>query len=415
MIKYKEGILKLNFSKDILEVLWNVSFFLLMLSVICFGGKNNFYHIAFFLFTGISVVDGIVKKKMTSKVFIPMHTLWYGVFVVLGIISSLWADNFSLTFVPLTKLIIILVVTYCLIMHTDSYEKLETYIDIVIAASLFLVVYIFVKTPVSAWFDGFLGQVTNYNTNDIGCAVSIAVILSYYKGFIKNRKLMYVLCAVFFFVVVLTSSRKSLLMSGLGIIMMTVFNFRARNYVLRIFAIVVIMLFAVFLIYQIPDLYNTVGVRIDKMIEFFMDDKSVDSSLMVRRYFIDMAKQFYFENPVFGIGLNNFSYRVNLYGKYASYAHNNYCEIAADLGSIGLVTYYWFYAYALLKLIKQVFDGHKTALLFTSLMMLFIVFEYGMVNYYKMQVHLVIAAAFVAISLNDSSDRKKFDAAEISL
>ena len=53
-------------------------------------------------------------------------------------------------------------------------------------------------------------------------------------------------------------------------------------------------------------------------------------------------------------------------------------------------------------------------MLFTPLMLLFLVFEYGMVNYYKTQVHLVIAVAFIAIVLNDKSDDKKYLMAENS-
>ena len=410
MISYKDGILRLNFTSDIPDYLWGVSFFMLMLSVICFGsttpGANYFYYFVFFLFIGTSLALTLTQRIRTGKILFSLHTFWYGVFVLLALASSIWADSFETAFVPLSKMVQILAVTYCLILHLDSEERLEQYIRIVLAASAFMVVYIFVKTPVEQWFSGFLGVVTSYNSNDVGCALTIAVLFSFYEAYVKRRKGFYLACLPFFFVVILTSSRKALFMSVLGVLMMVTFNYRARNYILRVLCALLAGILAVVLIYRVPYLYQTVGVRLDNMIEFLFSDHTnkanIDYSLTLRRFYIDMAKSFFAERPLFGIGLNNFSYRILEYGRSFTYAHNNYWEIAADLGIVGFITYYWFYAYLFVKLVRQMLDGHKTALLFISVLLLFIIFEYGMVNYYKMQVHLVLAAAFCAVSLNDA-------------
>ncbi len=196
-------------------------------------------------------------------------------------------------------------------------------------------------------------------------------------------------------------------MSALGILLIVTFNYRARNYILRVLCVVALGVLAVILIYNIPYLYRTVGVRLDSMIAYLMNDgtsgATVDYSMTLRRYYIDMAKSFFWEKPFFGIGLNNFSYRIRDYGMNLSYAHNNYWELATDLGIVGIIAYYWFYVYLFFKLIRQMIDGQKTALLFTPVVLLFLIFEYGMVNYYKMQVHLVLAAAFVAVYLNSTA------------
>ena len=210
---------------------------------------------------------------------------------------------------------------------------------------------------------------------------------------------------------ILTSSRKALIMCLLGVLLMVVFNYRARNYMLRVLIAIVLLIVALVLVYEIPYLYRTVGVRLDKMIEFIMSDRTVDNSLALRSFYIDMARSYFAESPLIGIGLNNFTYRIHDYGSRLSYAHNNYMEIAADLGVVGLVIYYWFYIYLLFKLGRQVLDGHKNALLFFAMMILFMIFEYGMVNYYKMQVHLIIAAAYVVTVMNDRADRDGREAA----
>ncbi|MCL2508039.1 MAG: O-antigen ligase family protein [Oscillospiraceae bacterium] len=405
MINYENGILKINSKRSFFDVLWGISFFLFMLSVICYSvdqSKNYFYFFVFFLLFGVCAADFLVRKLSFRRIWLPLHTIWYGLFLLLCVISTIWAQSFDVAMLPMSRMVQILVITMFLVYFVDSEDRMELYLNILIAATMYMTVYIFVKTPYDMWFDGFLGQVTNYNTNDVGFALSICFLLSFYKAFVKKKFYMYAVCALTFTAAVLTSSRKALLMCVMGMGMMVVFNYRKKNYMLRVFCFIGVLILAVILIYQIPELYNTVGKRMDRMIDFFMVDKTVDQSLYLRRVFIDMAQSFFADSPIFGHGINNFQYLSGLSGEIATYAHNNYWELAADLGVLGLVAYYWFYAYMLVKLFLQMIDGHKLSLLFLPVMILFLVFEYGMVNYYKMQVQLMIAMSFVTINLNDS-------------
>ena len=401
---------------DILETIWNVSFFLLMLSVICFGntksGTNYYYYAVFFLFIGVSYLEVLLDRGWYRHLYLPLHTIWYGLFVALSIVSSIWAQSFATTILPLSKMIQILVLTNCLIQHVRNEKRLEQYLRIMMAASLFLIVYLLVRTPFSRWFSGFLGHGTGYNTNDIGLSIAVCVLISFYEAHVRGRRICFVLTALSLFAVILTSSRKGVLMSIFGIVVIAVFHYRARKYMLRVLCNLAAVVLLVFLIYQIPPLYRAIGMRIDAMLSYFLEDQEVDYSISLRRYFIDIAKSILREHPLFGIGLNNFSYHVRAYGTTLTYCHNNYWEIAAGLGIVGLITYYWFYLYLFLRLARQVLDGHKSALLFMALLLQFLVFEYGIVNYYKTQSHLVIAAAFCAVMINAAAEREQTEAAE---
>lgn len=402
---------RLKKKRDILETIWNVSFFLLMLSVICFGntksGTNYYYYAVFFLFIGVSYLEVLLDRRWYRHLYLPLQSIWYGLFVVLSIVSSIWAQSFATTVLPLSKMIQILLLTNCLIQHVRNEKRLEQYIRVMLAASLFLIVYLLVRTPFSQWFSGFLGHGTGYNTNDIGLSIAVCVLMSFFEAHVRGRRLCYLLTGLSLFAVILTSSRKGILMSIFGIVVIAVFNYRARKYMLRVLCILSAIVLLVFLIYQIPPLYQAIGIRIDAMLSYFMEDQEADYSISLRRYFIDIAKSILREHPLFGIGLNNFSYYVRAYGTTLTYCHNNYWEIAADLGIVGLVTYYWFYLYLFLRLGRQVLDGHKSALLFMALLLQFLVFEYGIVNYYKTQSHLVIAAAFCAVMINARAERGK--------
>ena len=402
-----DGRLRLR-TDGIPDTLWSVSFFMLMLSVICFGGEDEFilYLMSFFAFVGYSVLLFFFRNRRNLRIYLPLQTIWYGAFILLAALSGLWADSLASALYPISRMIQVLAVTYCMEIYLENEENLERYITAVMAATLFMIVYIFVRTPRSRWFSGFLGQVTQYNTNDVGCALSVCVLFAFYEAYVHKKRICYVLAAAAFFTAILTSSRKALLMCVFGILMIVGFNYRTRNYILRVLIILAGLTAVMILIYQIPYLYGTVGMRMERMFNFVMNDDASDKSLTLRSYYINMAKMFFNENPVLGIGINNFSFRIREYNGFSAYAHNNYMEIASDLGIVGLVVYYWFYLYLVLKLFKQTLNGHKNALLFLSLMLLFIVFEYGMVNYYKLQVQMGIAAALSVVSMNDRRDRE---------
>ena len=78
MVSYKDGILRLNFSSGIPDFLWGVSFFMLMLSVICFGsttsGANYFYYFVFFFFIGVSAALALTERLRTGKIYFSLHT-----------------------------------------------------------------------------------------------------------------------------------------------------------------------------------------------------------------------------------------------------------------------------------------------------------------------------------------------------
>jgi len=410
MIEYKNNILRIGFSRSFFDLLWAVSFFLFMLSVICYNNfeyNNYFYFFVFFLLFGVCAAEFLIRKLSLQRVWLPLHTIWYGLFLLLCLISTIWAESFDIAVKPMSRMLQILIITLFITYFIDSEERLDLYLNALIAATVYMTVYIFVKTPPDRWFRGFLGSATGLNTNDVGLALSICVIVSFYKAFVKKQYYLYIVSAAVFVAAVLTSSRKALMMSVLGAGMIVIFNYRKRNYVLRLLIFLSILVLAVILVYQIPALYNTVGVRMDRMINYLMVDRSGDYSMYLREMYISLARSFFADSPIVGHGINNFSYLSGLSGATATYAHNNYWELAADLGVVGLLVYYWFYLYLMVKLFFRMLDGHKLALLFLPIMLLFFVFEYGIVNYYKMQSHLLIALSFIALTLIDKEKAAK--------
>lgn len=64
-----------------------------------------------------------------------------------------------------------------------------------------------------------------------------------------------------------------------------------------------------------------------------------DMSMMHRIELLNAAFDVFMRNPIFGVGLNNFSAIAARYTHYPMVCHNTYLEIASNLGVIGLIAF----------------------------------------------------------------------------
>jgi hypothetical protein len=104
------------------------------------------------------------------------------------------------------------------------------------------------------------------------------------------------------------------------------------------------------IVMKIDFFYNILGMRLEKMVYAFLDIGG-DSSTIDRLYLIQEGTRLFSANPILGYGLDNFRY-LSVMGKYA---HNNYIELACDLGLIGAAIYYSFIVFLIIKAAKKVF------------------------------------------------------------
>ncbi len=405
---------RVNINKSAWGIIDFISDFSILLLFVClttFGsseeGANYLYYFSFILFIVISTIKLLAKTNRNGKIFFSIHTIWYLLFIALGIVSALWSYNIAYTFNPIQRMVQILLITFCLQIYVENEKDFERLLDLLIIACTIMTAYIFIKTPFEEWSVGFLGQVTGYNTNAIGAFASICAMIASYKGLILKKRAYLLLTVAFVMLCILTSSRKALFFAIFGIFLLVLFDTKKSNYFIKLMIVFGLLVVVLFLILNIPFLYEAIGRRLVSMEVFFKDDVSADSSLALREYFRYMAKRFYIENPVKGIGLNNFSAYLLQYSEKSSYSHNNFTEIASGLGTIGLLVYYWFYAYLLIKLLNQMLKGQRLAILFFPMICLIIIFEYAMVNYYSSVIQIIIVATYIAVCLNDTKIKKK--------
>lgn len=98
-----------------------------------------------------------------------------------------------------------------------------------------------------------------------------------------------------------------------------------------------------------------IGFRLEGMFNgFFGNEEEMDGSTYTRIQLVDFGKEIFAQRPWLGYGVCNFRavYLSYFPGRHALYAHNNYIELLVDLGIVGLVLYYIFYIYLIVRLFK---------------------------------------------------------------
>ncbi|QAY67785.1 O-antigen ligase family protein [Paenibacillus protaetiae] len=99
--------------------------------------------------------------------------------------------------------------------------------------------------------------------------------------------------------------------------------------------------------------------------------------------------------PLFGYGIGNFS----VISEFDMYAHNNYVELLADLGSVGFLIYYAMYFYLFFKLSKGVFLKENDLVFPFIIVVLIMISETGLVSYNVgyIQILLVLSYSWLKI------------------
>lgn len=150
--------------------------------------------------------------------------------------------------------------------------------------------------------------------------------------------------------------------------------------------IIVLVLYSYQALLSVPAFYNTVGWRIENMVE----DKA-DKSADERNQLIDDAISTG-NNHLFGVGLDNSKY-------YSStrevYAHNNYFEFYADFGLLGMLAYYSFYVAFLFKIMlyhPTEKEKQQEQNFYLAIIMMMIFTEWFQIVYYNFGYHLILSS-----------------------
>lgn len=409
MFSFSNGILRIKKDRPGLDLFIDFSFLLLICAVFTNGGEEGesyFYYITFFLFFGLTCIKLLTSLKTQGGAIIPAFTLWYGGFTLLSLMSALWATNPQTSLKVISRLIQSLVITFAMSQNYATRAGLFRCMRMFSWAGAFVAVYALANTPFDEWFKGFLGWTAlSLNPNTVGMIFTICLIISLYFALYCNEKRYYLVTVLQLFIIILTSSRKSLLASVAGMVMMGLMRIQRRNVVPRVLMTFGLVIALSYLIMSVPEFYRTIGGRFESMTEYLLGEGG-DYSISLRQRFIENAQDMFFERPILGYGINNFAVQIGRRIDVWTYAHNNYYEILADLGIVGFTLFYGYYFYLLATLAKAWRKtGSSMAKMMLALLVVIMICEYGLVSYYSIYMQMALCCMYLfTCAINNVDD-----------
>ncbi|MEE9572451.1 MAG: O-antigen ligase family protein [Candidatus Neomarinimicrobiota bacterium] len=354
------------------------------------------------------IITFIGNKKIVLSREIKIVAVW----LIFCIISAIVATNINLVFLRISTLLqlsVFFIAGYSIIVK----GKL----------SIKSILYSFVLSVFIIYVYGFINQYDPsvlVTKNRITATVGDPNILSVYGAFafiislfllkVENSRIgklfIIIIMGLILCGVVLTQSRQGILISIIGltiyILIQVLYKFINANnrieYALKLLLYLVLFVtsFAI-IIYLFKT--SEYSYRFQALAAFIklnftssndLMTRIIDYSAYERKQLIRYAIQVWFDNPVFGVGLDNFKVILKQYNPLGPrlYAHNNYLELLATIGTIGAIIYYSIYASIILrlfhlqKILKTSSIELKMIHLFLTILFSLMVLELFTVTYY---------------------------------
>lgn len=419
MISFRNGILRIQFNRrdkhnnnnnKNYQFLFDICMYLGI--IFYFLERTSLHYIGVALFLAGSALIGL-KRLSAFRLNNIAHSVWYLLFIALAELSTLWA------YAPMTSalryiryMLLIVVICFGITQYTTKTADAERLIEVYAAAAFTIALIEFAGTPVHRWTAGYFGSaVGGGNTNTFGYILLFGVIIAFYKGYIKGKHWWYLPLVIMLAGCMLSSSRKAALMSILGMLFVVFFSFDRRNHLFHLGTAAIFVVFAYLIVMTNTTLYNVIGHRLENLFSFMNTGHGGDGSLYKRNFYIVYAHELFARSPLIGNGFANFA--DLLYHEIDAgyiYAHNNYWEILADLGIVGFIIYYWFYAYIGFKLIGNFFRKRMSEIQTLALAMFIsqLLLEWGIVTMYNLTTQLIVALIFTCTFTDKFNDQKKY-------
>lgn len=387
----RRSLMNYNYLKD-KRISVQVVFYFTLFIYICMLYTFYEYRLPILSLTILIFVYYFISRKKKLSLFF----VWNFLFVLLCAFSLFWSYNYSQTVIEVRNLLWIGIINNLIIAFIDDKEKINIIFKMIIFSGLVYILRLIYEFPLDTWLSGRLGGTGDFNSNRIGMYLSISGLAVFHFALMKNNKHYYLLLPVFVGVVFLTGSRKAFLMLIMGIGLLYYFN-RGRNIQKKISALItaiVITIIFYFLVMNISFLYDILGHRIESIFSVvLLESGNLDYSSRLRSQMVDIGMDLFAANPILGSGIGSYT----VLSGFSTYSHNNYIELLVGLGITGVVVYYGFVLYIVLKLVKEKSSPIRNLLLVLSI--LFLIIDYGLVSYNGPLYQLIIALGYSGVRI----------------
>lgn len=400
--------MKLNITAIADRMIWFITLIFLVLSLtisFALGDANYGAYVLFVCLFGLIVFylireQGVIKFKLTS-----LHAYML-LFISACYLSTINAIEPSVAFsrsFDIVKIFFMLIILY---MCYQDKKSVDTLLKIGMWTGYIVCFY----TVYFYGLDYFItvlsssARIANdaLNANTVGLLGANAIVMTLYYMLYDRPRWWNIIALPTLGILAATGSRKALVFVVVGTVLLFIFrSLRSANVVNSIAKIIGSLLALTIVgvaVLQLP-MFSEVLDRMSSMIDAFSGTGG-DSSTIIRLALVDIGWDLFYQSPITGVGVNNPSvYTFFLYGKENYYLHNNYIELLAGTGVIGLLAYYSMYIYIAYNLIRYR-DFHSNEYVMVLILFLSqIVMDLGMVSYESKSTYFYMMIFYLEVQL----------------
>lgn len=325
-----------------------------------------------------------------------VFTTSFLVFCIYATLSMLWAPQMQ---IPAYKLFIVSVaMAVAMMYYLKDINNFNKFLWITVIAGVCLSIKILTYYGGNIFSIGNRIKILNTNANSIGLMLSLSMVSCILIFYRKKRKWFLPLVLYYAVFILLTGSRKALVMAiSLVVLMYLVMSQSPYKVLLRILVVIMGIVVLWLILMNVDWAYNAVGHRIESTIYgLFYGENAEDENRMAM---IELAWELFKVRPICGNGLDTF--RV-LNGRFDAYCHSNFFELLADVGVIGSFVYYIRYAVVVKSLNRKDYRIADRVLYWTGIgiVMIMMFYEFAAVSYYSVFFQILFVFGYCCMRLS---------------
>lgn len=345
------------------------------------------------------------------------HFIWMSLWFVFTLASAAWAEN-AADSISKAKTIFEILVMVCILFNTfyQDEDSVEKCLFVIKWSSYIIVVYAIAfygidNLKMVADSAGGLGLENTFaNVNVIAMLAAVSVLIEADETLEKKKiKPSVLLTVASVILLALTMSRKAFVMLLAGIVMLLLLrNSEDRDALRKLIKTILgcLVLGVVFyILIQLPIFSGTMK-RMQGMISGFLGIGEVDNSTYVRMTMIELGKEQFKKTPLLGMGIGNPHNLVIAHVGKDAYLHNNFIELLAGGGIIGFLVFYSVYVYFFKNYWKYRRRKNLKYNICFTIMVIFLVMDYGRVSYYSKISYIFFLLSFLEINRLKTDERK---------
>lgn len=351
----------------------------------------------------VFLVCGAITELKREKYIPTKFELWQLLFVAFVAASSLWAFDEGNAKGIASTVLINAACMICLVYILRCNPRRIPLLLVCMAVAPIFLMFNVISTDGLMAFSESRGT-ENFSANTVGMTAAFGVCLAgfcYFEKEVLPRSISFCIAAIDLAIVVLSASRKAILMVILAVSVYILLKSRGNGMkaLARLMIALLLVLAGYYLIMNVPFLYDMVGYRIESMIVGFLGGEGSDASTSTRMGLIEHGMEFFQMSPIIGHGGANFSALDAVYFRANAgyYAHNNFVEILTDYGAVGFILYYWMYVLLISTSLRRIRRASSLQIMVLALLVTLLVMEYGFVSYYDRFFQVFIAFAFCVL------------------